>query len=207
MTRIQDTVEAVAAAVIEQKDYLTALDAEIGDGDHGLNMARGFEAVREAMDELGDESRPGPVFKAIGEALLENVGGAAGPLYATGFLKAAEACDDETNFSIANVEKALGAAIKGIQARGRAVRGEKTMLDVLIPVYECFIPENAGDKTLFQCLAAASLAARDGVAYTKTIAATKGRASYVGERSIGHEDPGAVSSMIMFRDMYSYLKK
>ena len=78
MTRIQDTVEAVAAAIIEQKDYLTALDAEIGDGDHGLNMARGFEAVREAMDEMGDESRPGPVFKAIGEALLENVGGAAG---------------------------------------------------------------------------------------------------------------------------------
>ena len=111
MTRIQDTVEAVAAAIIEQKDYLTALDAEIGDGDHGLNMARGFEAVREAMDEMGDESRPGPVFKAIGEALLENVGGAAGPLYATGFLKAAEACDDHTNFSTVNVEKGLGAAI------------------------------------------------------------------------------------------------
>ncbi len=181
MTRIQDTVEAVAAAIIEQKDYLTALDAEIGDGDHGLNMARGFEAVREAMDEMGDESRPGPVFKAIGEALLENVGGAAGPLYATGFLKAAEACDDHTNFS--------------------------TVLDVLIPIHACFRPENVGDKTLFQCLAAASQAARDGVAYTKTIPATKGRASYVGERSIGHEDPGAVSSMVMFRAMYSYLKK
>lgn len=207
MTRIQDTVEAVAAAIIEQKDYLTALDAEIGDGDHGLNMARGFEAVREAMDELGDESRPGPVFEAIGNALLETVGGAAGPLYATGFLKAAAVCDDDTNFSIANVEKTLGAAIKGIQARGRAVHGEKTMLDVLIPIHACFTPENAGDKTLFQCLAAASLAARDGVAYTKTIPATKGRASYVGERSIGHEDPGAVSSMIMFRAMYSYLKK
>ena len=207
MTRIQDTVEAVAAAIIEQKDYLTALDAEIGDGDHGLNMARGFEAVREAMDELGDESRPGPVFEAIGNALLETVGGAAGPLYATGFLKAAAVCDDDTNFSIANVEKTLGAAIKGIQARGRAVHGEKTMLDVLIPIHACFTPENAGDKTLFQCLAAASLVARDGVAYTKTIPATKGRASYVGERSIGHEDPGAVSSMIMFRAMYSYLKK
>ena len=207
MTRIQDTVEAVAAAIIEQKDYLTALDAEIGDGDHGLNMARGFEAVREAMDEMGDESRPGPVFKAIGEALLENVGGAAGPLYATGFLKAAEACDDHTNFSTVNVEKVLGAAIEGIQARGHAVHGEKTMLDVLIPIHACFRPENVGDKTLFQCLAAASQAARDGVAYTKTIPATKGRASSVGERSIGHEDPGAVSSMVMFRAMYSYLKK
>lgn len=195
MTRIQDTVEAVAAAIIEQKDYLTALDAEIGDGDHGLNMARGFEAVREAMDEMGDESRPGPVFKAIGEALLENVGGAA------------EACDDHTNFSTVNVEKVLGAAIEGIQARGHAVHGEKTMLDVLIPIHACFRPENVGDKTLFQCLAAASQAARDGVAYTKTIPATKGRASYVGERSIGHEDPGAVSSMVMFRAMYSYLKK
>ena len=207
MTRIKDALDAVAAAVIAQKEYLTNLDAKTGDGDHGLNMARGFRAAQEAVEDMEDTTRPGPVLQTIGKALIQNVGGAAGPLYGTGFVKAGEACDDDTKMNVASMEKLLRIAIEAIQARGRADKGDKTMLDVLIPVYECFTPENSDGKTLFQCLADASKAAKDGVDFTKTIVAKKGRASYVGERSIGHEDPGAVSSMIMYRAFYAFLKK
>ena len=207
MTRIKDALDAVAAAVIAQKDYLTALDAKIGDGDHGLNMARGFRAALEAVDAMDDTSKPGPVLTKIGKALIQNVGGAAGPLYGTGFVKAGEACDDDTNLNVVSIEKVLGAAVQAIKKRGRADKGDKTMLDVLIPVYECFLPENANGKTLFEVLQEASKAAGEGVNYTKTIAARKGRASLVGERSIGIEDPGAMSSLVMYRALYQFLKR
>ena len=206
MTRIKDAADAVAAAIIAQKDYLTSLDAKIGDGDHGLNMARGFRAAQEAIEEMDDTTKPGPVLKAIGKALIQNVGGAAGPLYGAGFIKAGEACDDNTHLNIASMEKLLRAAIEAIQKRGRAEKGDKTMLDTLIPVHECFLPENAEGKPLFEVLQEASKAAGEGVNYTKTIAARKGRASLLGERSIGYEDPGAVSSMLMYRALYQFLK-
>ena len=206
MTRIKGAVDAVAAAVIAQKDYLTSLDAKIGDGDHGLNMARGFRAAQEAVEEMDDTTLPGPVLKTIGKALIQNVGGAAGPLYGAGFVSAGEACDENIHMNIASVEKLLSAAIAAIQKRGRAEKGDKTMLDTLIPVRDCFLPENAQDKTLFEVLQEASRAAGEGVNFTKTIAARKGRASLVGERSIGIEDPGAVSSMVMYRALYQFLK-
>ncbi|MCH3958253.1 MAG: dihydroxyacetone kinase subunit L [Selenomonas sp.] len=207
MTRIKDALDAVAAAVIAQKEYLTNLDAKTGDGDHGLNMARGFRAAQEAVEEMEDTTKPGPVLQTIGNALIQNVGGAAGPLYGTGFVKAGEACDDDTKMNTASMEKLLRIAIDAIQARGRAEKGDKTMLDVLIPVHECFLPDNTVGKTLFEVLQEASKAAGDGVNYTKTIAARKGRASLVGERSIGIEDPGAVSSMVMYRALYQFLKR
>ena len=206
MTRIKDAVDAVAAAIIAQKDYLTALDAKAGDGDHGLNMARGFSAAVEAVDEMDDTQKPGPVLKTIGKALIQNVGGAAGPLYGAAFQKAGEAATDDTKLNIVSIEKLLTVAIDTIKARGKADKGDKTMLDTLIPIRDCFLPENSADKTLFEVLAEASKAAGEGVAYTKTIAARKGRASLVGERSIGVEDPGAVSSMIMYRALYQFLK-
>ena len=206
MTRIKDALDSVAAAVISQKDYLTSLDAKIGDGDHGLNMARGFRAAQEAVEEMDDTTMPGPVLKAIGKALIQNVGGAAGPLYGAGFVSAGEACDEGTRMNVASIEKLLSAAITAIQKRGHAEQGDKTMLDTLIPVRDCFLPENAQDKTLFEVLQDASRAAGEGVNYTKTIAARKGRASLVGERSIGIEDPGAVSSMVMYRALYQFLK-
>lgn len=207
MTRIKDALDAVAAAVIAQKEYLTNLDAKTGDGDHGLNMARGFRAAQEAVEDMEDTTRPGPVLQTIGKALIQNVGGAAGPLYGTGFVKAGEACDDDTKMNVASMEKLLRIAIEAIQARGRANKGDKTMLDVLIPIHECFLPDNTAEKTLFEVLQEASKAAGDGVNFTKTIAARKGRASLVGERSIGIEDPGAVSSMIMYRALYQFLKR
>lgn len=207
MTRIKDALDAVAAAIIAQKDYLTDLDRQIADGDHGINMARGFQAAMDAVEEMDDTTKPGPVLETIGRAFIHNVGGAAGPLYGTGFIKAAAVCDEDTKLNVASFEKLLGAAIAGIEKRGHAKKGDKTMLDALIPIHTCFLPENASCKTLFEVLQDASHAAKEGVDYTKTIAARRGRASLVGERSIGHEDPGAVSSMLMYRALYNFLRK
>ena len=207
MTRIKDALDAVAAAIIARKDYLTDLDRQIADGDHGINMTRGFQAAMDAVEEMDDTTKPGPVLETIGKAFIHNVGGAAGPLYGTGFIKAAAVCDEDTKLNVASFEKLLGAAIAGIEKRGHAKKGDKTMLDALIPIHACFLPENAEGKTLFEVLQDASHAAKEGVDYTKTIAARRGRASLVGERSIGHEDPGAVSSMLMYRALYNFLRK
>ena len=207
MTRIKDALDAVAAAIIAQKDYLTDLDRQIAEGDHGINMTRGFQAAMDAVEEMDDTTKPGPVLETIGKAFIHNVGGAAGPLYGTGFIKAAAVCDENTKLNVASFEKLLGAAIAGIEKRGHAKKGDKTMLDTLIPIHACFLPENAEGKTLFEVLQDASHAAKEGVDYTKTIAARRGRASLVGERSIGHEDPGAVSSMLMYRALYNFLRK
>ena len=207
MTRIKDALDAVAAAIIAQKDYLTDLDRQIADGDHGINMTRGFQAAMDAVEEMDDTTKPGPVLETIGKAFIHNVGGAAGPLYGTGFIKAAAVCDEDTKLNVASFEKLLGAAIAGIEKRGHAKKGDKTMLDTLIPIHACFLPENAEGKTLFEVLQDASHAAKEGVDYTKTIAARRGRASLVGERSIGHEDPGAVSSMLMYRALYNFVRK
>lgn len=207
MTRIKDALDAVAAAIIAQKDYLTDLDRQIADGDHGINMTRGVQAAMDAVEEMDDTTKPGPVLETIGKAFIHNVGGAAGPLYGTGFIKAAAVCDENTKLNVASFEKLLGAAIAGIEKRGHAKKGDKTMLDTLIPIHACFLPENAEGKTLFEVLQDASHAAKEGVDYTKTIAARRGRASLVGERSIGHEDPGAVSSMLMYRALYNFLRK
>ena len=206
MSRIKDAFDAVANTIISQKDYLSGIDAKAGDGDHGFNMARGFTAARDAVDEMEDTSKPGPVLKTIGKALIQNVGGAAGPLYGAAFVKAAEACDDDTAMNKQSFAKLLDAAVKAIQDRGHAQQGDKTILDALIPIRDCFLPENTEDKNLYEVLQEASKAAGDGVSYTKTIPAKKGRASLVGERSIGVEDPGAVSTMIMYRALYQFLK-
>ena len=150
MTRIKDALDAVAAAIIAQKDYLTDLDRQIADGDHGINMTRGFQAAMDAVEEMDDTTKPGPVLETIGKAFIHNVGGAAGPLYGTGFIKAAAVCDENTKLNVASFEKLLGAAIAGIEKRGHAKKGDKTMLDTLIPIHACFLPENAEGKTLFE---------------------------------------------------------
>lgn len=204
MTRVKDAFDYIAKAVIKQKNLLDRLDA-IGDGDHGTNLTRGFLAAQDALENLEDWHTK-TVFKTIGTAFAETIGGASGPLYATALLHMAELCDKDTTFNIPTTAKFLKAGIEAIEKRGHAQAGEKTMLDVLIPVYKCFTPEEAGDKTLFKCVEAAVKAAKDGLDYTKTIAATKGRASYIGERSIGHEDPGAMSSLIMIRELFNFLK-
>lgn len=204
MTRFREAFSYIATEIIKNRDFLNQLDV-IGDGDHGTNMSRGFKAALEALDESESEN-PQELLHLVGVAFAENIGGASGPLYATAFLRASSACTEDTKFNVSGVERLLQAAVHGIEKRGRVQCGAKTMLDVIYPVYQCFLPEQSADKTLYQCLQMAVKAAKEGVDYTATIPATKGRAAYIGERSIGHTDPGAMSSFIMVCALFDFLK-
>ena len=206
MANVRDAVDAVITAIRAQKDYLTAVDAKTGDGDHGLNMVRGFSAAEERLAELPADAPIKDVLYHIGRAFIENVGGAAGPLYGIAFVRASEAVTAGTRLDVRSFEKLFTAAIDAIQRRGRAERGDKTMLDTLIPIRDAFLSENAQGKSLRECLEEALNAGRAGAEYTKTIAARRGRAALIGVRSIGVEDPGAMSSLIMFRALCSYLR-
>lgn len=202
----KEAVSAVIKAILSEKDYLSQLDAKIGDGDHGLNMARGAMAAEEALEELDDTASVKEILQAVGDAVIMNVGGTAGPLYGAGILEAAKVVDEDSKLDAETLEKVFGAMVEAIQRRGRALKGDKTMLDVLIPIHETFSAENTAGKNLEQILTEARDAARDGVEFTKTIPARKGRASYFGDKSIGCEDPGAMSSFIIFRTLCSYWK-
>jgi dihydroxyacetone kinase-like protein len=191
-------VNAIAKTIEENKQYLSDLDQAIGDGDHGFNMARGFEAVTK---KLADQPPAdiGAVFKTTAMALISNVGGASGPLYGTLFLKMAPGAAGKTEMDLAAFVPLLKAGIDGVQARGKAVLGEKTMLDVLIPAVENLekaVTDGKDGKTAFTETAALAEECRDK---TKDTLATKGRASYLGERSRGHIDPGATSSCLMIK--------
>lgn len=204
---VKDAIKEVGQAVIKDKVFLTDLDQAIGDGDHGINMARGFESVLPKIAALADDNDVAAALKAVGMGLISSVGGAAGPLYGTAFLRAAGACKGKTAIDAATAKAMLDAAIKGIQDRGKAQQGEKTMLDALIPASAAFADGIKAGKNAVECLGDAVQAAEKGVEYTKKISATKGRASYLGERSIGHQDPGATSSTIMLTALYKYLKQ
>lgn len=199
MSDLAAALIAVGEAIIKNKQYLTDLDSAIGDGDHGLNMARGFEAVVVKLKTGTMIQEVGAIMKLVGMTLISTVGGASGPLYGTAFLRAAvpsagkEVIDGQTALLM------FQAAIKGIQDRGKASRGEKTMLDALEPAQDAFQKTFEAGKSLTECLHAACDAAQQGIEFTKTIIATKGRASYLGERSLGHQDPGATSAFIMLQ--------
>ncbi len=199
-------LEAVSKAIGRNKEYLTSLDAAIGDADHGTNMARGFDAALGKARALPPEADVGTVLKTVGMTLISTVGGAAGPLYGTAFLRAAGAARGDVVDGAA-VVKMLAAAINGIKERGKAVRGEKTMLDALEPACEAFADGLRARKPLADCLDLACEAADKGVAFTKTIIATKGRASYLGERSLGHQDPGATSSYIILKALADFFRQ
>jgi dihydroxyacetone kinase-like protein len=202
---IYEAIYAIAEAINENKEMLTDLDAAIGDADHGINMSRGFDAVKSKLVEPRDEDIP-TVLKKVGMTLISTVGGASGPLYGTAFLRTAGAAQGCEFITREKAMEMLSAAVKGIKDRGKAERGEKTMLDALEPALEAISRGIAEDKSLLDCLESACIAAEEGVLYTKTIKATKGRASYLGERSIGHQDPGATSSYIMLRVLTDYYR-
>ena len=190
-------IELAAADVAEQRDYLVDLDRAIGDGDHGENMDRGFKAAVEALGQA-EPASVAEVLKTVAKTLMSTVGGAAGPLYGTAFLRASKAAaggDLDGVGVVAVIEGALG----GIQARGKATTGEKTMVDAWTPALEAAraVAEAGGDAGVV--LEAAATAAEAGAAATEPLRATKGRASYLGERSIGHLDPGAVSTSLILR--------
>lgn len=182
----------------EQRTYLTELDAAIGDADHGINMDRGFTAVMEKLATAGDADSAA-ILKTVGMTLVSTVGGAAGPLYGTAFLRAGAALAGKHEVQPEDVVAAFTAAIEGIQARGRAQRGEKTMLDALFPALDALKAALDNGKDLTDALRAAADAADAGAMATIPMLATKGRASYLGERSIGHQDPGATSSALLLR--------
>ena len=193
----QRWIELAAADIAEQRDYLVDLDRAIGDGDHGENMDRGFKAALEALGQ----AQPGSVaevLKTVAKTLMSTVGGAAGPLYGTAFLRASKAAGDG-ELDGAGAAAVIAGALEGIQARGKATTGEKTMVDAWTPALEAAraaAESGSGAAAVFE---AAATAAEVGAASTEPMRATKGRASYLGERSIGHLDPGAVAPSLILR--------
>lgn len=186
-------IRRVAAVIEAEHVRLTDLDRAIGDGDHGANLNRGFAAVVSKLDETTPDT-PGGVLKLVATTLISTVGGASGPLFGTAFLRAATAVGDAGELDSALVITALAAARDGVVARGKAEPGDKTMVDALTPAVEAA----AGNRPV-DVLQAAAEAAERGAAATEPLIARKGRASYLGERSAGHLDPGAVSSALMLR--------
>jgi len=201
---IYSYIKAMRDVIVENKDFLTQLDAEIGDADHGTNMARGFNAVLDKISENDSDLKE--VLKKVGMGLVSTVGGASGPLYGTMFLKAANAIKEDTiNSNI--LCQMFKAALDGVKERGKATKGEKTIIDAMEPAYEAFVKAIDSGGSIQQALENAINAAENGVEYTKTIIATKGRASYLGERSIGHQDPGATSFTLLLKSILeNYLK-
>jgi dihydroxyacetone kinase-like protein len=191
-------VRSVAAVIIEHRDELVTLDREIGDGDHGENLKRGFTAVVSKLDTVGET--PGAVLKLVASTLISTVGGAAGPLYGTAFLRAAAKLGQETELTASSVVDALQAALDGVVARGKAEPGDKTMVDALTPAVKA-ARESVGDTAsdIAAVLTAAADAADQGAQDTVPLVARKGRASYLGERSAGHMDPGARSTALLLR--------
>lgn len=186
-------IRAAAATIAEHRVELIQLDRSIGDGDHGENLDRGFRAVVAALDESILDS-PAAVLKLVASTLISKVGGAAGPLYGTAFLRASAAVKDRPELGPSDVVEALTAALGGIVARGKAVIGDKTMVDALDPAVKA-----ATGDTVAAVLTAAADAAAVGADSTVPLVARKGRASYLGERSAGHLDPGARSTTLLLQ--------
>ena len=196
--QIYNWLERYAGIVAEQKQYLTGLDAAIGDGDHGINMDRGFQTVLVKIAPVRDKDA-GTLLKTTGMALVGSVGGAGGPLYGTFFLRAGAALDGKSEISDRDLVGALEAGLKGVVERGKANLKDKTMVDALTPAVARAKQSLDGGASLQEALAAAADAAEEGMKATIPPKALKGRASYLGDRSIGHQDPGATSSYLMLR--------
>lgn len=188
-----------AEAMRRERDHLTQLDAAIGDGDHGVNMNRGFDAVGKALAGQDDKLPPGRLLIVAGKTLVSTVGGASGPLWGTALRRAGRALGDREELDGPAIVEALDAAIAGVVELGAAAPGDKTMVDSLTPALEALRAEVDAGSPLADALAAATDAADEGARSTVPMQAKKGRASYLGERSIGHQDPGATSAMLVIR--------
>jgi dihydroxyacetone kinase-like protein len=193
---IEDWMKRFAADVAENRQYLTKLDGAIGDGDHGTNMDRGMKKALERL-EATDGDDIGASLKAVGMALVSSVGGAAGPLYGTLFLQMGQAAAGRSELDLAGFTDALDAGVQGVIKRGKAEPGDKTMLDALGPALEALRAADGDDVA--GALQQAAEAAREGMEATVPLVARKGRASYLGERSAGHQDPGATSSHLLLK--------
>jgi dihydroxyacetone kinase-like protein len=191
-----DVIREMAAAMEESRRYLTKLDSEIGDGDHGTNMHRGFQAALERL-EGAEVSSPSEALKAVSMALIGKVGGAAGPLYGTAFLRASTALSGKEEISAEDAAEAMEAALAGVKQRGRAEAGEKTMVDALEPAVRAARKAASGAGSAREVFRDAADAAAEGAEATVPLTARRGRASYLGARSAGHKDPGAASTHLL----------
>jgi len=203
-SQVLQWLENCNAVMTAQRDYLTQLDTEIGDADHGLNMQRGFSKALEKVATVAEKDI-GTILKTVGMTLLSQVGGASGPLYGSLFIKGAQSAVGKEELSNDELITALKQGVEGIIARGRAELGDKTMCDVWLPV---LAELEAADKSqaLASLLESAVKKAEQSVAATIPLVAKKGRASYLGERSAGHQDPGATSTMYMIQALYDAVK-
>jgi len=191
-------VKAIASVIGENSKYLTELDAAIGDADHGANMERGFKAVINKLPEISDKDI-GTIFKTIGMTLISTVGGAGGPLYGTFFLQVGMKTAGKMELSLTDWTEALEAALNGVVARGKANVGDKTMVDALTPALAALKQAVIDGVDQGEALRRCAAAAEQGMKDTIPLVAKKGRASYLGERSAGHQDPGATSSYLILK--------
>jgi phosphoenolpyruvate---glycerone phosphotransferase subunit DhaL len=195
---VRDWIRRFAGQIAANKAYLTELDSAIGDADHGINMDRGFTAVIPKLDALtGDD--PGAACKTVGSTLISTVGGAGGPLYGSLFLQFGIALADRPSVGLSDWLTGLEAGIGAIQRLGKAQPGDKTMLDALMPSRDALKAALDGGKTPDEAIRSAAAAAEEGMKATIPLVARKGRASYLGERSAGHQDPGATSSHMLIK--------
>lgn len=196
---VKEWITAAAAAIGEHKQELNTLDREIGDGDHGENMDRGLKASVAALEKLPDDATPNAALRSVAMTLISTVGGASGPLYGTAFLKAAEPVGDAETIDEKTLVAALRAARDGIVSRGKAEPGDKTMVDAWTPAVDAAAAAQESGASAAGVLAAAAEAAEKGSDATVPLVARKGRASYLGERSADHRDPGAQSTALLLR--------
>lgn len=194
--RVLEWIKRFAAEVAENKGYLTKLDSAIGDGDHGTNMDRGMRKALDKLDAVEGEDI-GKALKTVGMTLVSTVGGAGGPLYGTLFMQMGGATAGRRELTLQEWTAALEAGVKGVQARGKAEPGDKTMVDALLPAVESL--KEGSDDRVSEALQASANAAEEGMKATVDMVARKGRASYLGERSAGHQDPGATSSHLLLK--------
>lgn len=203
--KIKEWLSSVADTYEKNKDYLTQLDSDIGDADHGINMNRGFKLVKEMINNENKESIS-DIFKSTGTILIKNIGGSSGPLYGTFFLNAGILSNNKESLSLYDITDIFNKGANAISSLGKSKAGEKTMLDTLFPSLDAMkesINENNEDAKLFKNKVME--AAENGMKSTINMLATKGRASYLGERSVGHQDPGATSMFMLIKDLLATL--
>ncbi|MER8953811.1 dihydroxyacetone kinase subunit DhaL [Mesorhizobium sp. M0833] len=203
--KLKRMFDAIAAAIDADKDRLCRLDGVIGDADHGIAMALGFGAVRDALDQIDASTEPTALLNTAAKSFLNAVGASSGPLYATAFMRGAAAVKGKAILEDADVIAMFRAMAQGIQDRGKAELGEKTMVDAWLPAAQAAGAAQQAGKNLSESLDAALAAAESGAEATKDMIATKGRSSRLGERSLGHVDPGAASAVTIVRAMRNSL--
>jgi dihydroxyacetone kinase-like protein len=192
-------IDEIAQSIEQERDHLTRLDSAIGDADHGVNLSRGFTAVMAKLATAGGDPAPGQILTTVGATLISTVGGASGPLYGSAFRGAGKALGDDGSFDAEGLLAALRAALEAVQKLGAAAEGDKTMVDALAPAVAGFEHEVRAGHDVIAAIHKAREAAEEGMRQTIPMQARKGRASYLGPRSVGHQDPGATSTALVFR--------